>query len=81
MRVDDLYQIVSQVDVFIGIGTSAVVYPAANLLRFFQDVKDKYFIDPNPNYDVLNNFNILQGTATEKMPELVELLISQFSKT
>lgn len=80
MRVDDLYQIVSQVNVFIGIGTSAVVYPAANLLRFFQDVKHKYFIDPNPNYNLLNNFKILQGTATEKMPELVELLISEFSK-
>ncbi|MDJ0735602.1 MAG: Sir2 family NAD-dependent protein deacetylase [Nostocaceae cyanobacterium] len=77
MRVDQLYEIVSQVDVFIGIGTSATVYPAANLLRFFAGVKHKYFIDPNPNYDVLQGFTILIGTSTAKMPELVEVLISQ----
>jgi NAD-dependent deacetylase len=74
MRVDDLYQILPQVDVFIGIGTSALVYPAANLLRFFAGVKEKYFIDPNPNYNALLDFNIIQGAATERMPELVELL-------
>lgn len=50
------------------------VYPAANLLRFFAGVKEKYFIDPHPNYDALPDFNIIQGAATEEMPKLVELL-------
>ncbi len=77
MRVDELYKIVSQVDVFIGVGTSAQVYPAANLLRFFGDVKEKYFIDPNPAYDSLHGFTILENKATEKMPELVKWLTSQ----
>lgn len=74
MRVDELYQIVSQVDVFIGVGTSAQVYPAANLLQFFRDVPEKYFIDPDPVYSALDGFRILVGKATEKMPELVEIL-------
>jgi NAD-dependent deacetylase len=79
MRVDELYEIVSQVDVFIGVGTSAQVYPAANLLRFFGDVREKYFIDPNPAYGVLDGFKIIQGTAAEKLPELVGNLISKYS--
>lgn len=77
MRVDTLYEIVSKIDIFIGVGTSAQVYPAANLLRFFKEVKAKYFIDPNPNYAVLEGFTILEGTASEKMPQLVEQLIAQ----
>lgn len=48
MRMDELYAIQSQVDVLIIVGTSAQVYPAANLLQFFRDVPEKYFIDPNP---------------------------------
>lgn len=78
MRVDELYEIVSQVDVFIGIGTSAQVYPAANLLRFFGEVREKYFIDLNPAYEILNGFTILQGTASEKMPELADTLSSKY---
>lgn len=78
MRVDDLYQIVAQVDVFIVIGTSATVYPAANLLKFFQNVPEKYFIDPNPNYAALNGFTILEGSATKHLPSLVASLRAKF---
>jgi NAD-dependent deacetylase len=77
MRVDTLYEIVSKVDIFIGVGTSAQVYPAANLLRFFGEVKEKYFIDPNPNCTMFEGFTVIRGTASEQMPELVEQLISQ----
>lgn len=80
MRVDELSEIVSQVDVFIGVGTSAKVYPAAHLLYFFKNVKEKYFIDPNPAYGVLDGFKVLQGTAAEKLPELVENLISKYDE-
>lgn len=77
MHVDELYAIAPSVEIFIGIGTSAQVYPAANLLRFFQDVPDKYFIDPYPAYEVLNNFIVLEGKATEKLPELVKTLLEK----
>lgn len=74
MRVDDLYKIQNQVNVFIVVGTSAQVYPAANLLKFFQNVPRKYFIDPHPNYDVLDGFTVLEGKATEHLSSLVESL-------
>jgi NAD-dependent deacetylase len=74
MHVDDLYQIQNQVDMFIVVGTSAQVYPAANLLKFFQNVPRKYFIDPDPNSQVLDGFTVFKGTATEYLPALVESL-------
>ncbi|HLP88136.1 MAG TPA: Sir2 family NAD-dependent protein deacetylase [Nostocaceae cyanobacterium] len=75
MRVDELLQMQSQVDIFIVVGTSATVYPAANLLKFFAHVPQKYFIDPHPNPEVLADFTILQGTATEYLPVLVKSLL------
>ncbi len=77
MRFDDLHKMVSQVDVFIGVGTSAQVYPAANLLQFFGYAREKYFIDPNPAYSTLDGFTVYKGTACQKMPELVEILSSK----
>lgn len=76
MRVDDLYKLQNQVKIFIVVGTSAQIYPAANLLNFFQDVPQKYFIDPDPNLEILSGFTVLQGTATEHLPALVKSLIS-----
>lgn len=77
MPVEELYEIVSQVEIFIGVGTSAKVTPAATLLKFFGNVSEKYFIDPNPPVEVLNNYILLQGNASEKMPELVSKLIDK----
>ncbi|WP_413173764.1 SIR2 family NAD-dependent protein deacylase [Anabaena azotica] len=74
MQVDNLYKIQSQVNIFIVVGTSAQVYPAANLLKFFQDVPEKYFIDPHPNTEVLAGFTVMTGTATKHLPALVEAI-------
>ncbi len=73
---EELYDIKSQVDVFIGVGTSAQVFPAATLLQFFADVPQKYFIDPNPPLAALNGFTVLPGKASDKMPELVNILMT-----
>lgn len=75
MRGDYLMELVSQTDIFIGVGTSAQVYPAAGLLPLFRRVKEKYFIDPHPNYELLSGFSVLVGSASEQMPKLVDRLL------
>jgi NAD-dependent deacetylase len=75
MRDEFLSELVHSADIFIGVGTSAQVYPAAGLLPLFRRTKEKYFIDPHPNYDVLEGFHILQGSASEQLPELVKNFI------
>jgi len=77
MRHRFLQELIRTTDVFIGVGTSAKVYPAAGLLVAFDDAKEKYFIDPKPAYSALDDFEVLCGTASEKMPLLVEQLISE----
>jgi NAD-dependent deacetylase len=75
MRADYLDELVRAADVFIGVGTSAQVYPAAGLLSHFRRTKQKFFIDPKPAYEALVGFEVLAGRASEKMPELAERLI------
>ncbi|MBI2428107.1 MAG: silent information regulator protein Sir2 [Ignavibacteriales bacterium] len=75
MREDLLMDLIKNADIFIGVGTSAQVYPAAGLLPMFRRTKEKYFIDPNPNYELLDGFEVLNGSASEQMPKLVEKIL------
>lgn len=59
--------------VFICVGTSAQVYPAASLIPLFAQVKNKYIIDPNAKR--IADYTLLTGKAGEKLPELVEKLL------
>lgn len=75
MRDEYLMRIVREAEIFIGVGTSAQVYPAAGLLPMFRMTPEKYFIDPNPNHQLLNGYTVLQGSAGEQLPKLVQQLI------
>jgi NAD-dependent deacetylase len=75
MREEYLTELVRSADMFIGIGTSAQVYPAAGILPMFRRTSEKYFIDPNPNEDLLEGYTVLKGSASEQLPKLVRMLI------
>jgi NAD-dependent deacetylase len=75
MRQDYLQDLVETTDVFIGVGTSAKVYPAAGLLGIFENTPEKVFIDPKPAREVLNGFKVMAKTASEAMPEYVKNLL------
>jgi NAD-dependent deacetylase len=77
LRRDYLDRLIETTDVFIGIGTSAQVYPAAGLLNLFTATPKKFFIDPNPAYHVLEGFEVFSSAASEGMPMLVKALLSQ----
>lgn len=58
-------------DVFLIIGTSMQVYPAASLIDFFPDSKPTYLIDPNAvQVPHRNNLKIIRKTATQGVLEL-----------
>jgi NAD-dependent deacetylase len=59
--------------VFICVGTSAQVYPAAALIPLFAQVKNKYIIDPNPKR--IADYTLLTGKAGEELPKLAEKLL------
>ena len=79
MREEFLANLADSTDVFIGVGTSAQVYPAAGMLHVFSPAPEKYFIDPNPPSQ-LQGFEILAGKAGEQLPGLVEKLLKKASR-
>lgn len=74
MRRDDLEELISTANIFIGVGTSAQVYPAAGLLTLFCETEQKFFIDPNPAYEALSGFEVITSTASDALPKLVQTL-------
>ena len=77
-RMNEIYDAVDECDVFIAIGTSGHVYPAAGLLSVAKDV-GAYCIginlDPPENVRLFDEFH--QGLAGELLPTLVSKWISK----
>ncbi len=68
----------AQADIFMVVGTSMNVYPAAGLLNYVPANVPKYFIDPNAK-DFYNarNLMIIKEKAGIALPELVEKLLAE----
>ena len=75
-RMYEAEKLVANADVFIVVGTSLNVYPAANLIYSCKKNCQKYIVDTNDLTKVkFKNLIHLKGNATEKLPELVQTLI------
>lgn len=61
-------------DIFVVIGTSLVVYPAASLLHYVRPGVPVYYIDPNPAA-VGANVEVIRKGASEGVAELTDILI------
>ena len=66
-------QIVSEADIFVIIGTSLVVYPAAALLHYVRPGVPVYYIDPNPS-QVPEGVHVIRATASEGIRLLAEMI-------
>ena len=67
-------------DIFVVIGTSMQVYPAAGLIGYVSDDAPKYIIDPSmPEVSNLyQNLTFITETATIGVPQLAQKLINDF---
>ena len=65
----------STADIFLVIGTSLQVYPAAGLTDFVPVDAEKYLIDPNAEISARGSFRIINKKAGEGLPWLVSQLI------
>lgn len=65
-----------EADIFVVIGTSLAVYPAASLLQYVRPGVPIYYIDPNPApaAERMGNVTVIKATATEGMRKLVGIL-------
>lgn len=74
-EMDNAIALTEKADVFITIGTSLNVYPAANLIHVTPNNIPKYLIDPNDfNLNTVKNLTHLKTSATQGMKILVNKL-------
>ena len=64
---------VKEADIFVVIGTSLTVHPAANLVEYTHSEVPKFIVDPNPQ-KVPNGFIHIKETATKGVDKLIEEL-------
>jgi len=73
--INEAAEIVAKADLFLIIGTSLNVYPAAGLIDYIPDNTPVYVIDPNqPNVQSKQNITYIRETASIGMKKLLELL-------
>lgn len=66
-------------DIFLVIGTSMLVYPAAGLINFAGEEVPKYIIDPKlPQLSSRPNLHLIPKKAGEGVPEVARELIRQY---
>ena len=71
-------EISSTADIFLVIGTSLVVYPAAGLISYAPSNSLKYLIDPNASkHSMIDKLNIVKDKAGVAVPILVEELLNK----
>lgn len=74
--IETVIPFVKSADIFIIIGTSLVVYPAAGLIHYTSYESEKWLIDPKPtSLPRIPNLSVIDQKATTGVPYLVEKLL------
>ncbi len=78
-EMDKATDLAEKADIFITIGTSLNVYPAANLINVIEGHIPKFLVDPGDfNLDYIKNLTIIKATAVEGMKVLSKKLNELF---
>lgn len=72
-NIEPAIELAEEADVFVVIGTSLAVYPAAALLHYVRRGIPVYYIDPNPA-PVPDGVTVIRATATEGVRRLIDIL-------
>jgi NAD-dependent deacetylase len=73
--IEQAVNIVYSADIFVVVGTSLVVYPAAGLLNYVELATPKFIVDKKiPETSPMRNLTLIEKPATEGVKELQQLL-------
>ena len=73
--IDPAIRMVESCDIFVVIGTSLNVYPAAGLLNYVRRGQPIYLIDPKEVKTYRNDIRFIQKGASEGVKELTNILL------
>lgn len=76
-EMENAYNIATQADIFMVVGTSMVVYPAAGIIDYTKPNIPKYLIDPGDvKVSGVNNLTVIKEKACVGLPRLVDELMN-----
>lgn len=74
-KMEEAVLVVYSADIFVVVGTSLVVYPAAGLINYVELETPKFIVDKKiPYTSPMRNLTLIEKPATEGVRELIELL-------
>lgn len=74
-NIEKAVDLVRRADIFVVIGTSLVVYPAAGLIQYVRPGTPIYYIDPNPASTAgIPGVHVIKEKATDGMKTLARML-------
>jgi NAD-dependent deacetylase len=71
---DKAIRAAQQADIFILVGTSLEVYPAASLIDYVPFESPKFLVDPLPSGLADSSFHVVEASASEGIPRVVSQL-------
>jgi len=71
------FEISAKADIFVVVGTSLNVYPAAGLLFHTRPDCEVYLIDPDPNISVPDHVTYINEKASTGLPKLASILLER----
>jgi len=74
--IEEAAKVCMKADIFVLVGSSLAVYPAAGLVNYVPRHVPKYIIDPKIPYMTADNFIKIEEKATVGVPQLVGELLS-----
>lgn len=77
---EEAISVAYQADLFMVVGTSLVVYPAAGLINYVKEDIPKFIIDPNmPEVTESHNLYLYEEKAGTGVPGVAKILIDQYT--
>ena len=74
-KMEEAVPVVYSADIFVVVGTSLVVYPAAGLINYVESETPKYIVDKKiPYTSPVKNLTLIEKPATEGVKDLIDLL-------
>ena len=73
-KMEEAVPVVYNADIFVVVGTSLVVYPAAGLINYVEPGTPKFIVDKKIPYTSMRNLTLIEKPATEGVKELIGLL-------
>lgn len=76
--IDKAAELTKTADIFMVVGTSMVVYPAAGLIHYVEREVPKYYVDPKAfAVHGVTNLKVIREKAGEALPALVDRLLNE----